>query len=281
MSRLQNLGYTAFSFAGSEELRTATELVQWGAKNGMHHPQFTVMGMTDDTATRLADICQNEVCQPSILALLFAGNCPTKDPAAALEALKPQLARAKMLAPKRCIVVGPLFRGLGDPSHGLANPSDAERQIEFLQRLAEHVRQYDGMEIGLEPLNRFESLGPNTVAQTDALMTRAGVDFGFLLDTFHQTAEEANALETWQAYGKRAPLFHLSPNGRQHLGFGPAVNAEMVIQAVRWGRPLVMELFGSDTPDGFFPLLGVHDKGTMTCKELFLEGQAYLDKILP
>lgn len=277
--KLQNLGFTAFSIAGSEKLPKATELVKWGAQHGMHHPQFVVKDMTDATAQALSQVCANENSQASVLALFFADDCPTKDPARAMKAVAPQLARAMILSPKHCIVVGPLLRGLGDPHIGLVNPDDIQRQREFLQLLGEHVKQYEGMEVGLEPLNRFESKGPNTVVATVGLIKDAADNLGVLLDTSHQLVEEDDPVAVWAKYGKRAPLFHLSPSGRQHLGRGSAVTSAMISQAARWNRPIVMELFGSDTPDDFFGLLGVHSKGDMTCQELFLEGMAFIDDL--
>lgn len=281
-SKLFNLGFTAFSVAGSEDLPTATTLVKWGARNSMLHPQFTVGGMTDATALALSKVCRDEGCVPSVLALLFHEACPTVDTKKALDALKPQLERAMILTPDNqpCRVVGPLFRGLGDPDRGLEGEGDYERQLEFVMGLAEHVKQFKRMSVGLEPLNRFESRGPNRLSRAwNMIGLTESTQLGLLLDSFHQTMEESDPLESWMVYGQRAVIFHLSPLGRQQLRVGLAVTKEMIQEGSRHGVPMVMELFGTNTPKGFFELLGVHSQGAKSCEELFLDGKEFIDEL--
>lgn len=282
MKCLENAGFSAFSIEGAQEPGKAESLVDWGVKMGLRHPQFAIGLMTDSTAQAVFQRCDDSGALASSLVFLGPEHCPTIDPKGAIEALKPQLARALLMAPMKCRVVGPLFRALGDPKRGLAATDDRAKQIDFLTQLVALVNQYPTMEFGLEIINRFESRGPNE--QEEAFDLLAAVPGGerllYLPDNCHTVMGEANPEKAWIELAAKSAMFHLSPFGRQQLSKGEAICKFMVQVAFASGKPVVMELFGNNTPEGFFDLLCVHQKGDVDCQTLFMQGLRYIKQLL-
>lgn len=106
-------------------------------------------------------------------------------------------------------------------SYGAA-PSDADRR-----RVAERLARLDrragrlGVQLGLEPVNRYESHMVNTLDQAAALIGAADARNMFIhMDTFHMNVEEADMAG---AIARNAPLLghaHVADNHRGVVGTG-------------------------------------------------------------
>jgi sugar phosphate isomerase/epimerase len=91
--------------------------------------------------------------------------------------------------------------------------------ISSLRACAEIATAY-GVEILLEPLNRYESNVIRTFAEAAELIARVGGGLWVLLDTFHMNIEEADPLRTAHDAGSLVRHVHLADSNRQVPGTG-------------------------------------------------------------
>jgi len=107
---------------------------------------------------------------------------------------------------------------------GKVVPMDTPEQewqwaVEGLREVYDHSER-QGVMIGLEPLNRFETNFLNRHDQALLLADAVGPNCGVCLDAFHINIEEANL---WQAIlntGKKLVAFHVADNNRMACGQG-------------------------------------------------------------
>ncbi|MFX0555740.1 sugar phosphate isomerase/epimerase family protein [Maribacter sp. CXY002] len=77
-----------------------------------------------------------------------------------------------------------------------------------------------GLQIGIEPINRFETYFINRGAQALALAEAVGPNCGVCLDTFHMNLEEVDMFKTIKQVGRRLVNFHVADNNRMAPGMG-------------------------------------------------------------
>jgi len=78
-----------------------------------------------------------------------------------------------------------------------------------------------GVQLGVEPLNRFETDILNTTRQGVALMKLVDHDaVGLVLDTFHMNMEDDDIPGAIRAAGRQLIHFQANENHRGHLGSG-------------------------------------------------------------
>ena len=107
--------------------------------------------------------------------------------------------------------------GVFDPANKTAR---AERSTETLARL-DGVLQGEGVTLGIEALNRFESDLTSTAAETCAIARGCGSDhIGVLLDAFHMNIEEKDPPAAIRAAGDTLVHYHVSDNDRGRPGSG-------------------------------------------------------------
>jgi D-psicose/D-tagatose/L-ribulose 3-epimerase len=110
--------------------------------------------------------------------------------------------------------------------------ADAEAEwrwgVESLQRCAEWAER-QGVRIGIEPLNRFETCFINRGDQALALADAVGApNVGVVLDAFHINIEEADPLGAIRQVGARLVDFHVADNNRKPPGEGAHDWAQIV-----------------------------------------------------
>lgn len=148
------------------------------------------------------------------------------------------------------LVCGPLLAPVGDLPDTAPGPGERESACAGL--LAASRRAADvGVTLALEPLNRFESAFPTTVAEACALVDAVGAEnLGLLLDTFHMNIEERDPAAAIRQAGRRIRHFHCSENDRGPVGSGhvnwQATRAALL--AAGYGGDLVVESFGTTVP---------------------------------
>lgn len=109
-----------------------------------------------------------------------------------------------------------------------------------------------GIELALEPLNRFETFIVNTTADGVRLMDDVDQPaVGLLLDTFHMHIEEKNSAAAIRAAAHHLKHFHASENDRGIVGSGqvawPAIWG--ALRDVSYDRWIVVESFGHAIPE--------------------------------
>lgn len=148
------------------------------------------------------------------------------------------------------LVCGPLLAPVGELPATPPGPREHESAVAGLTAAARRAEDM-GVTLALEPLNRFESAYPTTVAEACALVDAvAAANLGLLLDTFHMNIEERAPAAAIRQAGARLRHFHCSENDRGPVGSGhipwPAVRA--ALGEVGYRGDLVVESFGSTVP---------------------------------
>jgi D-psicose/D-tagatose/L-ribulose 3-epimerase len=146
---------------------------------------------------------------------------------------------------------GPIYHPVG--SLAGRGPTDEERArcAEGLREVGEHA-QAGGVNLAVEPLNRFETYFVNCMADAAALAKAVDLpNVGILYDTFHANIEEkgvAQAIETIAPYMKQV---HISANdratpGEDHIRWSETFAA---LKASGFDGWLTIEAFGAWLPD--------------------------------
>ena len=92
--------------------------------------------------------------------------------------------------------------------------------IEAIRSYADHA-EAAGVQLVIEPINRYETNFLNTVAETLSFIGEVGADnLGVLADTFHMNIEEASLSDALETAGKRLFYLHLPDSNRLAAGQG-------------------------------------------------------------
>lgn len=91
--------------------------------------------------------------------------------------------------------------------------------IDSMKAVYEHAEKR-GVEIAIEPINRFETYFLNRADQALALAEETAPGCGVCLDTFHMNIEEVDMHEAIHEVGDRLRDFHVSDNNRMPAGMG-------------------------------------------------------------
>jgi len=107
--------------------------------------------------------------------------------------------------------------GVFDPVNKRAR---AARSAETLA-LLDSILDAEGVSLGIEALNRFESDLTSSAAETCAIARACGSDhIGVLLDSFHMNIEEKDPPAALRAAGDKLVHYHVSDNDRGRPGSG-------------------------------------------------------------
>ena len=99
--------------------------------------------------------------------------------------------------------------------------------IDSMQECCEFAESA-GIQLGIEPINRFETYFINRGAQALALAEAVGENCGVCLDIFHMNLEESDPMATIRELGDRLVGFHVADNNRMAPGMGTIDFAEVV-----------------------------------------------------
>ncbi len=125
------------------------------------------------------------------------------------------------------------------------DPRGRENMIAGLRRLARNAAD-NGVTVGLEPVNRYESNAINTVAQALAVIEEVGEPNVVVhLDVYHANIEERDFTAPVIEAGDRLGYVHVGESHRGYLGTGtidfPAFFAALT--AVGYAGPVTFESF--------------------------------------
>lgn len=153
----------------------------------------------------------------------FIGAFAAEDRALALEAMKGMLDVAVEVGAKG--VITPAAYGIHSnrlPPFGPPRPPEADRAIllDVLGTLGEHARSL-GVEVWLEPLNRYEDHMVNTLAQGADLCRAVGLpSVRLMADLFHMNIEEDDMGTALIEAGDLVAHVHLADSSRFEPGTG-------------------------------------------------------------
>jgi D-psicose/D-tagatose/L-ribulose 3-epimerase len=118
------------------------------------------------------------------------------------------------------LLAGPLYSPVGYFSGGRRTETEWHRAVESWQEIAPTV-QAAGIEVAIEPLNRFETYFLNTVEDAAAFCDEVGSPrVGILVDTFHANIEEKSIGRAIERAGRHLKHLHTCENDRGTPGTG-------------------------------------------------------------
>ncbi|NAW52235.1 TIM barrel protein [Elizabethkingia argentiflava] len=145
---------------------------------------------------------------------------------------------------------GVLHGGLGVFSGHILTESEKAIIVEVWGEVADYAESR-GVNIGIEPVNRYESYVCNTAQNVLDLIERTTKENLFLhLDTFHMNIEENDFYHPVILAGKRLKHVHMTDSHRGMLGEG-TVNWDQFFTALKeidFEGHLVLENFSSSIP---------------------------------
>ena len=169
--------------------------------------------------------------------------------AAGIEHLKRAL---EMCAILKCeVLAGPMYSPVGRIVGRARNNDEWNWAAEALAAAGE-VADKVGVDIAIEPLNRFETYFLNTLADACALARKVKHRrVKVMIDSFHANIEEKDLFKAYTSCGKLAIHAHISENdrgvpGTGHIDWKTYFGALKTIGYDRW---LVIESFSSTVPE--------------------------------
>jgi D-psicose/D-tagatose/L-ribulose 3-epimerase len=202
-----------------------------------------------DTGRMLASLNENGLVCSSVCGLFGAGRDMRGPDQASIrggiEYTKDCIDIASEM--KAGVVVGPLYSVVGRAA--METEENRKKQwalvVDGLKEACEHAEK-KGIELGLEPLNRFETDFMNVADDALRMVADVGSDrLGLHLDTFHMSHEEKSSADAIRRAGKSLFHVHASENDRGTPGTGQvhwdAVAA--ALKEINYDRWVVIESF--------------------------------------
>ena len=128
--------------------------------------------------------------------------------------------------------------------------------VDGMKEVYEHSKR-EGVQIAIEPINRFETYFVSRGAQAYALAEATGPDCGVCLDSFHLNIEEKDPYQTIRDCADRLVDFHVADNNRMPAGHGAWDWAKLigVLKSVGYDGALTTEFVApvDRTPANPFP----------------------------
>jgi D-psicose/D-tagatose/L-ribulose 3-epimerase len=144
------------------------------------------------------------------------------------------------------VLAGPMYTPVGFLTGERRTAEEWRWAVDSWQHLDRDVAAA-GIEIALEPLNRFETYFLNTAADAARLCDAIGSPrIGILVDTFHANIEEKSIAAALRAAGRHLKHVHVSENDRGVPGTGHVAWGELFATVAELGydRWLTIESFG-------------------------------------
>lgn len=144
------------------------------------------------------------------------------------------------------MLCGPLYAPVGIFSGHRRTAEEWLRAVDGWREIAP-VASGLGVEVAIEPLNRFENYFLNTTADAATLCEQIGsAQVGILFDTFHANIEEKSIGHALKEAGKHLKHIHSCENDRGVPGTGHVPWGEFfsAIQSMGYDGWLIIESFG-------------------------------------
>lgn len=166
---------------------------------------------------------------------------------------------------------GVLHGGIGVFSGNPLSETEKNTIVEVWSSVADYAKE-KGVNIALEPINRYESYVCNTAENVLELIEKTGKDNLFLhLDTFHMNIEENNFRDPILLANQKLKHIHVTESHRGMLGEG-TVNWNQFFNALKeinFEGNLVLENFSSSIP-GMQQMVSLWQKSPYNAEQLAL-----------
>jgi len=216
-------------------------------------------GMTVEEASKIGEYLNERKIPSSALAVFFPDSANPVSPEKALRdgavnAFKLYIDCAKALGSN--ILVGPYSQGLGYFTGERPTKEEWDRSVDTLKRCCEYAGK-QGIEVAIEPLNRFELYLINTAETGIRYVKEIGMEHvGLLMDTHHANIEELNVAKAFKEALPYTKHIHISENDRGIPGTGHACGKDVfdVIKEGGYSGWLTIEAFNEGAPSLQGPL---------------------------
>ena len=149
------------------------------------------------------------------------------------------------------LIAGPTYAPVGHLPGRRRNEDEWKWGVEFHQQL-EPALADAGVELAVEPLNRFETYFLNTADDTVRFVDEVGSPHvGILFDTFHANIEEKDVVAAYRLCGSRLKHVHTCENDRGVPGTGHTDWAGVLgaLKEIGYDGWLTIESFNGTIPD--------------------------------
>ena len=242
------LGVNAFLWTahfGPQHFSLLDKVKAWGF-DGFEIPVFDPAAL-DAAAIRSA--LQERGLEPLLCTILPGGlSCIHEDAEVRRRTVDHLRACADLAAEMGATrMAGPVYAPVGYLPGRRRTQFEWDYAVESLQAVVPALRG-NGVTLGVEPLNRFETYFLNTASDAAALCAEvADSSVGVLLDTFHANIEEKNLPDACALLGGHLKHLHVCENDRGTPGTGHVDFPGIVrqLQTMEYDGYLVIESFGS------------------------------------
>jgi D-psicose/D-tagatose/L-ribulose 3-epimerase len=149
------------------------------------------------------------------------------------------------------LLSGPLYSPVGYHTGVRRTADEWKWAVEGWQTLAPTAAAA-GVEIGIEPLNRFETYFLNTAADGARFCDAVGhPSIGLLIDTFHANIEEKTVGDALRSAAPHLKHLHTCENDRGTPGTGHVAWSEFfsTVKSIGYDRWMTIESFGFSLPE--------------------------------
>ena len=176
----------------------------------------------------------------------------SEDPAVRAAGIQHLKNALRMCAILGCeVLAGPMYSPVGRIVGRGRNDDEWNWAAEALAAAGETAEQV-GVDIAVEPLNRFETYFLNTLGDACALARKvAHPRVKVMIDSFHANIEEKDLFKAYKATGKLLAHCHISENDRGVPGTGHVdwKTYFSALKTLKYDRWLVIESFSSTVPE--------------------------------
>ena len=149
------------------------------------------------------------------------------------------------------VLGGPMYSPVGRIVGRARNDDEWNWAAEALAAAAETAAQV-GIDMAIEPINRFETYFVNTLGDACALARKVNHPrVKMMIDSFHANIEEKDLFKAYKSCGKLVGHCHISENDRGVPGTGH-IDWKLYFSAlktIKYDRWLVIESFSSTVPE--------------------------------
>lgn len=190
--------------------------------SAMGYTHLELQGTPENYDTKKVKILLDKYqlqCWGSVTLMLEERNMLAKDTAQRQLSVQYVLDVAKMVKELGGKVISLVPATVGKIVPDARPEEEWEWAVEGVKEVYKYT-EANGLKIGIEPINRFETYFINRGAQALALAEAVGPNCGVCLDTFHMNLEEADMFATMKKVGDRLINFHVADNNRMAPGMG-------------------------------------------------------------
>src|SRR5271165_316944 len=242
-------GIHAFTLEGDWNNQIAPKIITQAAELGFDFLEIPILKPDEfDPAIVAKALRENKIEGVASLCLPKDAHLPF-NPSGALTFLKKAVDRVTGFGGKQ--LLGCIYCNLGTLTKAPPTEEEYKKVADVLGELHRYARQ-QGVQLGVEPVNRYETYLYNTGEQAAKLFDAMGVDDMIIhFDTYHMNIEEESFSSALKNAGKLAGYIHMSESHRGLPGEGTVDWDDVFsgLKEVNYTGPLVLEAFAAINPD--------------------------------